>query len=92
MKNNCFLKPKRISKKAGFFFFFFCISANLSNVWLNREEVDSHICFSLSPTVIFHMSYTLWKSPLFYLQENESEKSKQHLDIIMKVVQHLHTF
>lgn len=75
MKNTFFKTKKKLVRRLAFFFFFFAF-LQISNVWLNREEVDSHICFSLSPTVIFYMSYTLWKSPLFNLQKNESEKSK----------------
>lgn len=57
MKNNNFFKPKKISKKAGIFFFFFAFLQ--ISLMSDSTEVDSYICLSFLPTVIFHMSYSL---------------------------------
>lgn len=66
MRSNYFL-GKKVRKGALFY-----ILTNLSNVWLNRRQLDSLICFS-SPSVAIIIS---GKNSTAHSQENESEKGK----------------
>lgn len=60
----------------------FYILTNLSNVWLNRRQLDSLICFS-SPSVAL---ITSGKNSTAHSQENESEKGKRWPCIVRRIV------
>lgn len=37
------------------------------NVWLNRRQLESHICSESSP--LSHMPWSLWKTPLYTVEQ-----------------------
>ena len=57
MKNTYVFQNKTVRRVA-----LFCSFENLFNVWLNRRQLDSHICFCFG--LLYFMSGILWKIPL----------------------------
>ena len=46
----------------------FYIFVNLFNVWLNKRQLDSHVCFCIQYSVISSFDWSIWrKSSLTYL-------------------------
>ena len=62
---------------------FVCIFTNLFNVWLNRSQVDSHICFCIN--LLQHLPCTLvkereWKRQITFYYDYENRFD--HVDLL----------
>lgn len=48
------------------------------------KQTDSQISFCVQSVEMYHTPFSLYKTPLYAREENESEKGKRWLGVIMK--------
>ena len=70
MKNNyIFQTRKNVVRRVALFYIF----ANLFTVWLNRRQLDSHICFCIQSAMIYHIH--IFASGKLHACENDSKEA-----------------